>query len=217
MKNIVNVGASSYTGEFLLPQLIADWERQNPDIELKVGISDSSQVFEQVLNGDLHAGVIGMSFENDSVTAETFLNKFDELILICPPQHPLANKGQVALEDLRGQDFIIREAGSATRMWYREFLATHGITFENLNIVAELDTNPAIIKAVESGSGLSFVLRKSASDALELGRIKELKIKDISPLMGNLYVIYNSVRAPSDETRRFLSFLEAETPKLQAA
>jgi len=217
MKNVVNVGASSYTGEFLLPQVLADWEKQNPDMELKVDISDSSQVFEQVINGDIEAGVIGMSLENNAVKADPFLNNFDELILIAPAEHPLANKGELLVEDLKGQDFILREPGSATRMWYREVLATHGITFENLNVVAELDTYPAIIKAVESGSGLSFVLKKAAKDSLDMGRIKEIKLKDLPPLMGNLYVIYNTELPMSNGTRRFLSFLEAEKPKLMAA
>ena len=217
MKNVVNIGASSYTGEFLLPQLIGGWEKQNPDIELKVDISDSSEVFEQVVNGELEAGVIGMSLENSNVHAETFLNNFDELILICPANHPFAGKSEVSINDLKGQDFILREPGSATRMWYREVLATHNINLDNLNVVAELDTYPAIIKAVESGSGISFVLRKTAKDALDLGRIKEIKIKEVSPLMGNLYIIYNTDMPMSDEVRRFLGFLEAEKPQLMAA
>ncbi|MDI6715732.1 MAG: LysR substrate-binding domain-containing protein [Actinomycetota bacterium] len=217
MKSVVNVGASSYTGEFLLPQLIADWEKQNPDTELKLNISDSSEIFEQVLNGDVELGVIGMSLENDQVKAETFLNNFDELILICPPDHPFANRGEISVEDLKNQDFIFREPGSATRMWYREVLARHGITPENLNIVAELDTYPAIIRAVESGSGISFVLKKAAMDSIKAGRVKEVKIKEISPLMGNLYVIYNTDLPMSDEARRFLTFLGAEKQKLMAA
>jgi len=217
MKNMVNVGASSYTGEFLLPQLIADWEKQNPDTELKLDISDSSQVFEQVISGDLEVGVIGMSLENSSVRAEPFLTNYDELILICPPDHPLANKGEISVNDLKGQDFILREPGSATRMWYREVLGTRGITFENLNVVAELATYPAIIKAVESGSGLSFVLKRSAQDALNAGKIKALKIKELSPLMGNLYVIYNTHKPLSDGSRRFMNFLETEKQKLMAA
>jgi len=217
MKSLVNVGASSYTGEFLLPQLLRDWEQQNPDTELKLNISDSSEVFEQVSNGDVEVGVIGMSLENDQVRAETFLNNYDELILICPPDHPFAAKGEVSVNDLKNQDFIFREPGSATRMWYREVLARHGITPENLNIVAELDTYPAIIKAVESGSGISFVLKKAAMDPLNAGRIKEIKVKEISPLMGNLYVIYNTELPMSDEARRFLGFLGTEKQKLLAA
>jgi len=217
MKNAVHIGASSYTGEFLLPQLIADWEKQNPDTELKLDISDSSLVFEQVISGDLEAGVIGMPLENSNVKADIFLSNYDELILIAPSDHPFAKKGEIAIEDLNGQDFILREPGSATRMWYREVLATRGITFESLNVVAELGSYPAIIKAVETGSGLSFVLRKCAEDAIEMGRVKELRIKDISPLMGNLYIIYNTDMPLSDTTRRFISFLEAEKPKLMAA
>ncbi|MCL6473082.1 MAG: hypothetical protein K6T91_09805 [Firmicutes bacterium] len=215
MKNVVNIGASSYTGEFLMPQLLADWEKQNPDTELKVEISDSSQVFEQVLDSKIDAGIIGMSLENESVTAEPFLRNY-ELILIAPPDHPFA-KGEIAVNDLKGQNFILREPGSATRMWYREMLSRYGITFDDLNVVAEFDTYTAIIKAVEAGAGLSFVLRKSAEDSLKAGRVKEVKIKDVQPMMGSIYIIYNTEFPMSDETKMFLDFIEAEKPKLMAA
>ncbi|HZD61025.1 MAG TPA: LysR substrate-binding domain-containing protein, partial [Anaerolineae bacterium] len=205
------------TGEFLLPQLIADWDKQHPDMELKVEISDSSQVFEQTINGDIEVGVIGMSLENSSVRAEPFLTNYDELILVGPPNHPFADKGEISVNDLKDQDFILREPGSATRMWYREVLATKGITFDDLNVVAEFDTYPAIIKAVESSSGLSFVLRKAAQDALNAGKVKEIKIKELSPLMGNLYAIYNTDLPLSEGARRFLSFLETEKQRLMEA
>jgi DNA-binding transcriptional LysR family regulator len=216
MKNTISVGASSYTGEFLLPQIINDWEQQNPDLELRVDISDSSNVFEQIISGELEAGVIGMSLENHDVKADPFLSNFDELVLVCPPNHPFASVNDISINDLKGQDFVIREPGSATRMWYREMLATKNIDFDDLNIVAELGTHPAVLKAVASGSGCSFVLRKAAQDYIELGRIKEVKVRDLQPLMGSLYVIYNSRMRMSDNTRRFLNFLDMERQKLSA-
>lgn len=217
MKNVINVGASSYTGEFLLPQIITDWEKQNPDLELKVDISDSSNVFEQIISGEIEAGVIGMSLENNYVKADQFLSNYDELILICPPDHPFASVSEISINDLRGQDFVMREPGSATRMWYREMLSTKGIGFDDLNVVAELGSYPAIIKAVEMGSGCSFVLKKAAQDFIDTGKIRQVTIRDMQPITGSLYVIYNSKLRMSDNARRFINFLDTEKQKLIAA
>lgn len=46
MKKTVFVGASSYTGDYLLPHILADWERLYPDVELVLKISDSEEVGE---------------------------------------------------------------------------------------------------------------------------------------------------------------------------
>jgi hypothetical protein len=40
--------------------------------------------------------------------------------------------------------------------------------------------HPSVIKAVEAGSGLSMVPKKAALDSLELGRVKEVKVKELA-------------------------------------
>jgi DNA-binding transcriptional LysR family regulator len=212
MKKSINVGASSYTGNYLMPTILADWEKVSPDTELKLEITDTEEVFEQVESGVLQLGLVGACLESDNVEAEEFLQN-DELILIAPPSHPLAQKKEISVEELRGQDFILREPGSATRMWYRENLNRYCITFDDLNVVAEMAGHPSVIKAVEAGSGLSMVPKKAALDSLELGRVKEVKVTELSPMTGSLYMLHPRGDSLTPESRQFLDFLEAERPK----
>lgn len=213
MKKIVDVGASSYIGNYLLPRVLADWERINPDTELKLEITDSEDIFNLVNDGLIELGLIGACLESEAVEAHELLQN-DELILIVPSDHPFSDKKEIGVESLRGQDFILREPGSATRMWYREMLNCFAIGFDDLNVVAELDSHPAVISAVEAGSGIAMVPRAAAADSLQLGRVKEVGIKELSPMTGSLYMIWPRANTLSAPTRRFIDFLEAERPRL---
>ncbi len=209
MKKVVTVGASSYTGTYLLPRILTDWDRLNPETELRLEITDSEDVFHQVEDGLVELGVIGACLESAAVEAHEFLQN-DQLALIVPAGHQFAQRGSVSIADLRGEDFILREPGSATRMWYRETFNRFGLSLKEMNIVAELDSHPAVIKAVEAGSGISMVPKNAALDAVQLGRVKEVRIDEISPLTGSLYMIWPRSNSLSPQARQFMNFLEAE-------
>lgn len=216
MKKIVNIGASSYTGNYLLPRVLPEWERLNPEMEIKLEITDSEDVFNQVDDGLIELGLIGACLESETVEAHE-LFQGAQLILIVPPQHLFAGEKEISVESLRGRDFILREPGSATRMWYRELLNRFHIAIEDLNVVAELDSHPAVITAVEAGSGIALVPRNAALDSLELGRVREVRLKELSPMTGSLYMIWPRANSLSAPIRRFKDFLEAESKRLSAA
>ncbi|MCL4499563.1 MAG: LysR substrate-binding domain-containing protein [Chloroflexi bacterium] len=216
MKPTMRIGASSYVGDYVMPKALVDWEKMNPEIELKIDVSDSERVFTGVIEGTLEAGAIGAALEDERIQTEEFVHNADELILIAPASHPFANKNEVTVHELKGQRFIVREPGSATRMWYRERLAVEDLTLDDMDIVCEVNSHQAAISAVEAGAGISFVLRGAARDALDTGRVKEVRVKELSPLMGSLYLVHLDRRLLSDQGKQVLGFLEDEKAKLTA-
>ncbi len=214
MEKTITLGASNYAGTYLLPHILPDWERNHPEIEVKVKTTDSQKTFEKVIKGEIDAGIIGASMEDEKIETSEFAVRYDELVLIVPINHPLALKNEVSINELRNQDFITREPGSATRMWYREAFTTHNLTFDQLKIVAELDSHQAIINAVESGTGISMVPRRIAQEAIKLNKVKEMRIKELSPMMGNSYIIWNKEKPLSKDMQEFMNFLAKEKNKL---
>lgn len=211
-KRVVSIGASNYIGDYILPRMLADWELQEPYTELKVESADSEEIFDQVQNGELDLGVIGSSLESDKLETREFIDN-DKLILIAPADHPLASKEEISVMELKGQSFILREAGSGTRMWCREQFSRFGVSFDDLNVRAELGSHRAIITAVESGCGLALVPRRAAEESLELGYIAEINVKELSPMTGSLYMIYPKGDSISAEATEFINFLQMERPK----
>lgn len=216
MKPTIKIGASGYVGDYVIPRALVDWEKTYPDVELQITVSDSGEVFARVIDGTLEAGVIGAALEDKRVVTEEFIRNADELILIAPLDHPFAKRGEISAQELKGQPFIVREPGSATRMWYREKLATEGIDFDDLDVISEVDSHQAAISSVEAGAGLTFVLRGAARDAMDAGRVKEVKIKELSPMMGSLYLVHRQESTMSEPAKRLFKFLEQERARLTA-
>lgn len=212
MKRKIHIGASCYAGEKIIPLMVPDWDRTDSQSELKVEISDSETIFENVINGDLEVGLIGASLEHEEVETQEFLTN-DELILIAPKEHPFNSKKEISINELNGQNFIIREPGSATRMWLRENLSNHGLSLDDLNIVAEMSCHTSILTAVEAGSGVAFIPKGSVKESLSLGRINEIRIKEMSPITGSICLINNREHLTEDG-KKVLSFFEKEKNKV---
>ncbi|MHB0977073.1 MAG: LysR substrate-binding domain-containing protein [Candidatus Aquicultorales bacterium] len=216
MKPVIQIGASSYVGDFVLPKALVDWEKTNPNIELRITTSDSEDVFRGVVDGSLEAGIIGAALEDERIETEEFIHNADELVLIAHPEHPFSEKGEISAREILDQPFIAREKGSATRMWYRDRLSIVDVPLDDLNIVSEVDSHQAAVSAVEAGAGVAFVLRGAAKDALDLGRVKEIRVKELSPLVGSLYLVHLKEPLLSEDAKRVLEFLRSESKKLAA-
>lgn len=175
MKHLFTVGASTIPGEFIIPRLLSAMIKHLPEIELKVEISDSLKVFEGVRKGQYEIGIIGTRFDSSDVDF-TVIVKDDRLVLITPKNHPLAAKGTVALNDLKGQNFVTREIGSGTRAVYEKAFKDAGFGLADLSTVAEVGTTEAAIQAAEGGAGIAIVSELAAKEAIDLGTVKVVNI-----------------------------------------
>jgi DNA-binding transcriptional LysR family regulator len=207
MKKELLIGVSTIPGQFIIPGLLKEIIQKIPGVELKLEISDSRKTFDKVVNGQIEVGVIGTDYKHPDVDLLPFI-KDDKLSLIVPIDSPLAKKGKITLDELKGQNFIARESGSGTRVTYERAFEKAGFSLKDLNIVAEAGDTEACIQAVEGGSGVSIVSTLSARNAIEAGRVKILDIEGVS-LFRNFYIITNKKRLLSDVSKHFISFLKS--------
>lgn len=193
-------GASTIPAHYLLPPLMAKFCRQFPQARLIMRVSDSGQVLENVLNGELEMGVIGM---RQDVPNLSFIPLWsDEIVLIVHPEHEWAKRGFVPIKELSTQPFVFREEGSGTRKIFEHFLAQNNFSPHQLTVVAEVGSTEAVKQFVAFGGGVSFVSIRAISEEeekhLKAVRLREGRItrqfygivptdKTISPLC-NLFV-----------------------------
>lgn len=104
------------------------------------------------MDTSLDAGIVeGFIKSGDLVTIPLVE---DPLVLACSKNHPLASKDTLHVQDLDGQDFVIREAGSGTRELLEKFLASHNI---KVNVVFEAHTPDSIKNAVRYNQCLTLI------------------------------------------------------------
>lgn len=206
VKKTFSIGASTIPGEFIIPRLLSQVARSLSDIDLEVDISDSFMTFEKVKAGFLEIGIVGTRYESDEIEYLPAV-KQDRLVVIAPPTHSLATKKVVTFSDLKGQDFISREAGSGTRDVYEKAFKDAGISLGSLNIVVELADTEQIVRSVGKGVGLSVVSELAAAEPIRRGEVVVLDVP-LLKLTRHFYIITRKAAPLSTEAKRVLTVLK---------
>jgi len=98
----------------------------------------------------------------------------DQLVAIVPPNHSLAERESLGIDDLLKHPFICREEGSGTREVINEYLSQNCNT--TLNISMELGSPEAVKGAVEAGMGVSVVSRATIQKELKLDTLRAINL-----------------------------------------
>lgn len=170
----LSLAVSTTPGQYILPRLLGSFLRDNPDVTVSLGIHDTAEVVRLVEAGEAQLGMTGARMTGARVEFEAM--GVDRLVVVCPPDGPLAGRKDLTLAEVAEQPFITRECGSGTRMVFEDTLRAAGIDPADLRVVLELGTSEAIVNAVEGGMGVGVVSSWMAEKALALGTVAQLDV-----------------------------------------
>ncbi|TDF98323.1 selenium metabolism-associated LysR family transcriptional regulator [Paenibacillus piri] len=200
----LHLGASMTVGEYILPRLLGPFGKEYPNISVSMKVINTRQILDEVLNHQLNFGLVEAEIDHPDVHTEAVLN--DELVLIMPPDHPLAQVPVVTMNDVLEYPFVLREQGSGTRRVMEEELARAGWDPGAMKIVNELGSTGAVKSAVEAGLGISILSQSSLKHEVALGVLTVRKIEEIC-FSRSFYAIYlNSTLLPISAVT-FVTFL----------
>jgi DNA-binding transcriptional LysR family regulator len=159
---------------YLVPKIIAEFKRQHPKIEIHLGIKDTRQVEDDVVNNEFDFGFVGGHLVGEEVEVIPWLT--DEIVLVASPAHPLARKRSIRLEDLTEERFITREQGSATQAAADAVLREVNLQLER---VIEINNPESVKQAVQSGLGVAFLSRFAIETELKAETLTVVNVKDL--------------------------------------
>ncbi len=166
----LRLGASTTIGEYLLPDILGDFQRVYPGVRISVAIANTLNVLDLLRHGELHLGLIGESVEDPELELDPFLE--DRLVLTVPPAHRLAG-AEVPAEEISRERWISREPGSATRDVTEQALGALGVSAE---VSLELGGTEAVKRAVAAGLGVAFISACAARHEVETGRLATARV-----------------------------------------
>ena len=172
------IGASTIPATYILPALVGTFRAAHPEVTVSVRISGSHEIARKVLAGEYDLGLVGAVWNERGLDwTELFT---DTLVLVARPDHPLAGRGPVTLDDLCGQDYVGREQGSGTRKVIGVLLEAAGRRETDLHQVALFGANEAVREAVKAGVGVSMLSRRSVAADLAAGALVEIPLVGVS-------------------------------------
>ena len=172
IRGALTIGASTTIAEYMLPALLGDFGTRYPEVTIHLRVSNSEGIVSMVENNTIDLGVVEAPVGNKNLVVEVCRD--DQLVAIVPPNHDLAERESVGIDDLLQYPFICREEGSGTREVINEYLSQHCKT--TLNISMELGSPEAVKGAVEAGMGVSVVSRATIQKELKLDTLRAINL-----------------------------------------
>lgn len=193
---ILNIGSTMTIGNFMLPDVVSQFSRICPSVQVKVIVSKSFDIQQRILDNRLDFALV-----EENVSAEYLEKEYlaaDCMRLILPKNHYLAGKKRIYMKDISQFPLLLREKGSATRTFLDHIFAIHEM---EVNPIWESASPQALINAVANGIGISILPEKLVQQDVEAGRIESKKLQD-EELKRKSYIIWHRQKIMSDELKQ---------------
>jgi DNA-binding transcriptional LysR family regulator len=166
------IGASSTVGENLLPTYLGRFHAAYPGVRLSVKIGNSAAITDLVAARELDFAIVGQAPKDPGLLAEPVLE--DRVISFVAPGDPLLRQAPIAPLALCGRQFVMREAGSATRALAERCL--HELSCGPGHVI-ELGSNEAVKRAVEAGLGIGLLSTVAIETERLAGMLVDLPVQ----------------------------------------
>ncbi len=198
----LRVAASTTIGNYLMPAVLAAFERDWPRAQVQLEVGNTADVIEAVAQYRADLGFIEGGCHDAALEVHPWLG--DRLAVVASPQHALAQR-PVSVDELAAARWILREPGSGTRETVEALLLPH---LRRFGTTMHLGNSEAIKHAVAERLGISCLPLRVVRDMLDSGRLVRLDA-GLPPLERRLYRIHARGKVFSTALQRFSDHCDA--------
>lgn len=200
------IGANEFTALYLL-RVLAEFGRLHPAIRIMVQRSLGSRIPDDVVRNNCEFGVL--TYDPQDPELESVVVYSDELILVVPPEHPLAREKRVSIRQLGAESFVAHIVSSP----YREKVIQAFKKYATpLHMGIELPTLQAIKRFVAMGSGVAFLPEISVEDEIGRGELVRIPVEELN-VHRKLRLVYRKGASLSHAGQAFLKVAESVAHK----
>jgi DNA-binding transcriptional LysR family regulator len=198
----LRISAVTTAGEYLLPQLIQAFHARHPEVDVSLDVGNREVVFERLLDHRVDVAITGRIPDDERLVGVDFAD--NAFVLITAADDPLAKRRWVAVEELAGRPWLLREPGSGTRTLCEEFLVSRGIEPN----VLTLGSNGAIKQAARAGLGVALQSRVAVELELELSVLATISPRGGLPRR-RWHVVRSRVGPRRESAEAFMTFCQS--------
>ncbi len=186
---------------YLVPGALARFRERYPKVAIRYELSNSREIEEMVVHGDLDLGFVGDPPATEHVVAQAFTA--DRIVIIAAPDDPLTRRRSIALEQVLNAPYVAREEGSATRRVFEQWLRERRMHWTPF---LELGSVEAVKQAVAAGLGLGAASTLAVAWELRAKRLLLVRVPGMK-LDRDLFVVRRRTVPLSAAARAFLDLV----------
>lgn len=200
----LKIGASYTPATYFLPAYLAEFQMQYPLALPTLTVKQAGDALALLESFEVDVAVVSLSEEPYPGLNVIPLGE-DPLTLAFAPFHPLA-AGEIGIEDLQGQPFLVHEGGSTSRRLSERWAAENGL---NWKIRMELGAIETIKEAVKHGMGIGILPRRSARREELSG---ELALRELPGKVSvrRICLVYRKEDEPVRQAAAFIDFMRGK-------
>ncbi len=198
----LKLGASTTIGQYVLPPILAKFNREQPDIELSL-LNDNTQRIEGALiDKVLDLGIVEGNSKNSQLKYIPFIK--DEIVAIAHSSQPLFDKEEISLDELKTTPLVLRELGSGSLDVIVDKLKRKNIKLKDLNVVMHLGSTESIKTFLANSNSIGLISINAVTKEIANGEFKIIDITDFEIVRSFYFIHLHGV--PSGFTEMFIQY-----------
>lgn len=192
------VAANEGTCLHILPEVFAEFKKQYPRVAVSVQRSEHNKIMESVIDNSVDFGVVSLPVTDTRLTIVPIHR--DELVLIAPPDHPLAKLEAVPVAEIAKFPLLLPKVGR-TRDAIENMLHERRLRPQ---VSMELDSSELLKRFVAAQVGVGFIARSNVAEDVRAGVLVALSLAD-AQFRRDLALVFRKDKALS---RAALAFID---------
>jgi len=186
----LEIGASQTLADYVLPQVLYDFQIRHPKAHLSVWTGNSKSVVRAVEHGEVPVGYIEGEVHSRILTST--LVATEELVVVTVDKE-FAGARSYRIDELLQERWIMRESGSGTRQAFLHQLQELG---QKLNVFMELDHMESIKHVVRNKGTLACLSQHCVMHELARGALYPVQIDEYR-FTRNIYQVIHPRQSPT--------------------
>lgn len=189
------------SAKYFVTHLFAAFRERHPEVSLRLAVVNHAEALRRVAVHRDDLLIMTMVPGDRGLEFVPFME--NPIIAVARPDHPLAGRGQLALQELTSCPLLLREPGSATRAVTEEYCHQKRAHFARTLEIGSLE---AQLEGVIAGLGLALLPRHAVCRELASGELVELPVAEL-PLRRSWCVVHARDKQLTPVAQAFFEFV----------
>lgn len=197
----VSVASIYSVGLSHMNRIVQGFMLQHPKANVRIQYQHPNRVYELVESDQVDMGLVSYPRTSRTIVATPW--REEPMVLVCAPQHPLAGRPVVRLEELEGQKMVAFDTDLEIRHEIDKELLARGVS---VSVVMEFDNTETIKRAVEIDAGVSLLPAPTVDREVQAGSLVVIELAD-SRITRPVGIIQRKGKDLGKTATRFLQLL----------
>ncbi|WP_339842544.1 LysR family transcriptional regulator [uncultured Halopseudomonas sp.] len=194
VRNTLRVGASSNIGIYLLQPVLRSFENNSNANGYELLIDHNPNISEKLRRGEIDVAVMEWSEPGPGLVSAPW--RREPLVLIVPPDHPLAGETAINREQLSQLSLLGGEPGTGTGRLLNRFFEGGPMP----TVSRQLGSTEAVKQAVKAGLGVSLVMASAVEEEARAGSLRAIPVAGTG-LLKDLFVTWRGSKDATSAPR----------------